>query len=111
MTDPLPTGEIDLVTRHGWTEVLAAMDGNDAPGRLDLSALSFIDVRGATALVDAARRMTPGTQLTLYRPPQCLRRMLDLLHADKPPAILIDDDAHDGEKVTGEDTGDGERAG
>lgn len=85
-------GEVDLATRDIWSDVLATLHGNDTPGRLDLSGLSFIDVQGAGALVDAARRMAPTKQLTLSRPPLCLRRTLDLFWVSEMPVIVIEDE-------------------
>ena len=85
-------GEVDLATRGVWSDLLATLHGNDAPGRLDLSGLSFIDVQGTGALVDAARRLAPTRQLTLSRPPLCLRRTLDLFWVSETPVIVIEDE-------------------
>ena len=85
------TGEVDLATRDVWADVLTALLGDDTSGRLDLSGLSFIDVQGAAALTDVARRIPPPRSLTLYRPPLSLRRALDLFWSSESPAIVIED--------------------
>jgi anti-anti-sigma regulatory factor len=85
-------GAVDVSTRRDWDDALAALHADDAAGRLDLSGLSFIDARGAASLVDAARRMAPTTNLTLYRPPPSLRRILDVFWSDEEPAIVIEDE-------------------
>ncbi len=85
-------GEVDLATRDIWSDVLATLHGNDTPGRLDLSGLSFIDVQGVGALVDTARRLAPTKQLTLSRPPLCLRRTLDLFWLSEMPVVVIEDE-------------------
>jgi anti-anti-sigma regulatory factor len=85
-------GEVDLATRDVWSDLLATLQGSDAPARLDLSGLSFIDVQGTGALVAAARRMAPTRQLTLSRPPLSLRRTLDLLWVSETPVIVIEEE-------------------
>jgi anti-anti-sigma regulatory factor len=85
-------GEVDLATQDVWSDLLATLHGSDAPARLDLSGLSFIDVQGAGALLAAARRMAPTRQLTLSRPPLCLRRILDLFWVSETPVIVIEEE-------------------
>jgi anti-anti-sigma factor len=84
-------GEVDVATAGEWAEVLAALQADDVPGRLDLSGLSFIDVRGVAALAEAARRL-PSGRLRLYRPPWCLRRTLDVVWTDEMDFIVIEDE-------------------
>jgi anti-anti-sigma factor len=84
-------GEVDAATSGKWAEVLAALRIDGTPGRLDLSGLSFIDVRGVTSLVETARRL-PSGQLRLYRPPWCLRRILDAVWMDEMNYIVIEDE-------------------
>lgn len=71
-------GEVDLTTHRDWVSALESLLVDGTPARLDLSGLSFVDARGTVALVAVARRLAPGRTLTLYRPPVCLRRILDL---------------------------------
>lgn len=56
------TGEIDMHTHSAWDDVLAELPTDGTPARLDLSGLSFIDVRGVAALTTAALRMPPDIQ-------------------------------------------------
>ena len=83
-------GEVDLTTRDGWRNALAALHVNGTSVRLDLSELTYIDVQGCTALVAAAHQIAP-TPLTLYQPPPSLRRALALLWPGQLPTIAIED--------------------
>ncbi len=85
-------GEVDLTTHRRWERALESLLAADTSARLDLSGLSFIDAYGAAALVAAAQRMTSDTTLTLYRPPLCLRRILDMLWPGELPVITIEDE-------------------
>jgi len=84
-------GEVDLTTHRRWEDALESLAADMSP-RLDLSGLSFIDAYGAAALVAVAQRMTSATTLTLYRPPLCLRRVLDMLWPGELPVITIEDE-------------------
>lgn len=72
-------GEIDLVTRQAWAELLADLGAAGEDIELDLSEVSFIDVGGATLLARAALRLPPGRRLRVHHPPLGLRYLLDLL--------------------------------
>ena len=85
-------GEVDVATRRRWHGTLELLLADGTPGRLDLSGLTFIDGHGTAALVALARRMAPDRRLTLYRPPYCLRRVLDLFWSDVPLEI-VDEEA------------------
>jgi ABC-type transporter Mla MlaB component len=73
------SGEVDLVTRSAWAELLADLAATGDDIELDLSGVSFIDVGGATALARAAQRLPPGRRLRIHHPPLCLRYLVDLL--------------------------------
>ena len=81
-----------MTTHRRWEHALESLLAADTAPRLDLSGLSFIDAYGAAALVATAQRMTSDTTLTLYRPPLCLRRILDMLWPGKLPVITIEDE-------------------
>lgn len=85
-------GEVDVATHRGWRSTLELLLVDGIPGRLDLSGLTFIDGHGTAALVGLARRMGPDRRLTLYRPPYCLRRVLDLFWSDVPLEIEDEDE-------------------
>lgn len=78
-------GEVSLPTRELWRRVLeqAVREGEDVY-YLELSALTFVDVAGAGALADAARRFGDHRRLVLDRPPPTLPRVLDLLWPGLP---------------------------
>ena len=84
-------GDVDLSTRDLWRRALESTTPNDAPARLDLSRLSFIDARGAAKLVAAAQQRPETTPLTLTRPPAVLRRMLTLLFPAKSAKIVFEE--------------------
>nr|WP_239071769.1 STAS domain-containing protein [Amycolatopsis sp. SID8362] len=84
-------GEVDLSTRDVWRGALESATSDGAPGRLELSRLSFIDVRGTDLLVAAAGRRSGPAPLTLARPPLGLRRMLTLLYPTEPVKIVIEE--------------------
>ncbi|OLZ58952.1 hypothetical protein BS330_09835 [Amycolatopsis keratiniphila subsp. nogabecina] len=74
-------GVIDPATRSTWEQgldMLVAAGG----GTIDLSRLAFADVRGMSALVDAARRVRPPRSLTVRHPPQTVRKVLRLFWAE-----------------------------
>ncbi|MBL1080886.1 STAS domain-containing protein [Streptomyces actinomycinicus] len=77
-------GEVSLPTHGIWERALerAVHEGEDVY-YLELSELTFVDVAGAGALADAARRFG-GRRLVLDRPPASLPRMLDLLWPGLP---------------------------
>ncbi|EFL31907.1 anti sigma factor [Streptomyces viridochromogenes DSM 40736] len=73
-------GEVGLTTRAIWEGVLEeAVREDDDVYYLELSDVTFVDVAGAGALADAARRLTDGRRFVVRRPPPALRRTLDLL--------------------------------
>lgn len=84
-------GDVDLCTRDTWRSALESATRNGAPGRLDLSQLSFIDAHGAAMLVAAARSRPGPAPLTLIRPPAVLRRMLTLLYPTEPVVNVIEE--------------------
>jgi len=78
-------GEVGLSTRQAWER---ALDGIVRQGEevchLELSAVTFVDVAGAGALVAAARRLPRDRRLVLHRPPPALCRTLELFWPDLP---------------------------
>jgi anti-anti-sigma regulatory factor len=78
-------GEVSLPTRGIWERALerAVREGEDVY-YLELSALTFVDVAGAGALADAARRLGERRRLVLYRPPPGLPRILEMLWPGLP---------------------------
>ncbi|MFF3907934.1 STAS domain-containing protein [Streptomyces sp. NPDC001848] len=72
-------GEISLTTQPVWERLLEELVGGDEPVcHLELSAVSFIDVRGVASLAAAAEALGEGRRIVLWRPPASLRRTLEL---------------------------------
>ncbi|MFE0331257.1 STAS domain-containing protein [Streptomyces sp. NPDC003753] len=72
-------GEISLATQPVWERLLEELvDGDEPVCHLELSAVTFIDVRGAASLAAAARVMGEGRRIVLWQPPTSLRRTLEL---------------------------------
>ncbi|MFI9340278.1 STAS domain-containing protein [Streptomyces sp. NPDC052773] len=78
-------GEVGLATYPVWERTLERIvrDG-EGVCHLELSAVTFVDVAGAGALVAAARRLPGGRRLVLHRPPAALCRTLELFWPDLP---------------------------
>jgi anti-sigma B factor antagonist len=74
-------GELDLA---GVASVRSALAGCDSRHVVvDLARLEFIDARGVSALVDAARTLgAAGGRLELHGSHGLVRRVLDVLEAD-----------------------------
>ena len=72
-------GEVSLATQPVWERLLEELvDGDEPVCHLELSAVTFIDVRGAASLAAAARTLGEGRRIVLWRPPASLRRTLEL---------------------------------
>jgi anti-anti-sigma factor len=82
-------GEVDLATHDLLAEALSSVAANGDDVHLDLAELSFIDLGGATILVNLATRLGPHQHLVLHRPPRQLRRVIGLLWRDQS-AIQLD---------------------
>ncbi|MFD5566416.1 STAS domain-containing protein [Streptomyces cadmiisoli] len=81
-------GEVGLTTRDVWDHVLDQLDRIVREGEevchLELSAVTFVDVAGAGALAEAARRLPDGHRIVLHGPPSALCRTLELFWPDLP---------------------------
>ncbi|MEV7197027.1 STAS domain-containing protein [Streptomyces sp. NPDC093510] len=76
-------GEVCLPTQPVWERALEQVPRQQrAPYHLELSALTFIDVAGATALAVAAQNLGGGQWLVLDSPPPALTRLLELFWPD-----------------------------
>ncbi|OLZ44393.1 hypothetical protein BS329_36775 [Amycolatopsis coloradensis] len=58
---------------------------------MDLSCLSFTDVRGVSALVDAARSVRPPASLTIRHPPGSVWKVLRLFWPEEAAQLITDD--------------------
>jgi anti-anti-sigma regulatory factor len=83
-------GEVGLMTRAEWVRALeravregeGMREGEQVLYRLELSALTFVDVAGADALVATAQALREGGRIVLHRPPPALSRLLELFWPD-----------------------------
>lgn len=84
-------GEVDAATAPHMGE---AVDGLLAERRrivLDLADVDFMDLHGLAVLLRATRRANgDGASFSLARPAPCVRRLLELVHAEGDLTILPD---------------------
>ncbi|KFU76366.1 hypothetical protein SAMN04489729_2659 [Amycolatopsis lurida] len=83
-------GTIDPASRASWETSLHLLV-EDGGGTVDLSCLSFTDVRGMSALVDAARRVQPPRSLKIRHPPETVRKVLRLFWPEEAARLVADD--------------------
>ncbi|MFI1970654.1 hypothetical protein BLA24_04815 [Streptomyces cinnamoneus] len=70
-------GEVSLSTHPTWEGALESLPGLGKDPCLELAAVTFIDVAGATALACMAQRLGSGRRVIVDRPPPSLRRTLE----------------------------------
>lgn len=80
-------GVIDASTRPSWEKGLDMLVERGG-GVVDLSGLSFADVRAVNALIEAARRVRPPESLRIQHPPVTVRKVLDLFWPEESTRIL-----------------------
>lgn len=84
-------GEISLSTRVTWE---AALERLAAPGHevfhVELSAVTFVDVAGASALALTAQSLGAGRRIVVSRPPLTLRRLLELFWPGLPALEVVE---------------------
>jgi anti-sigma B factor antagonist len=72
-------GDLDIATAPALAEQLTALVGQAADIEIDLTEVDFIDCRGFSVLLDAARRQRRGGTLTLRSPSAIAQRAIHLL--------------------------------
>ncbi|WP_159532472.1 STAS domain-containing protein [Streptomyces sp. Tu 3180] len=76
-------GEVGLATHTIWERALEqAVREGEGLYYLELSEVTFVDVAGAGALAAAAQRLGDGRRFVVRRPPQALRRVLEIFWPD-----------------------------
>ena len=75
------TGDVDLSNIDLFEALLTAATVGADDVVVDLSALSFIDVVGATTLVTVSRGLAPRGRMKVVSPPALLVRMLETMGA------------------------------
>lgn len=81
-------GEVDAATAP---RMASALDDQLATGRrvvVDLSDVDFMDLHGLSVLLRAARQ--DGRRFWIARPSSCVRRLVQLVHAEGELRILPD---------------------
>jgi anti-anti-sigma factor len=81
-------GELDRSTLPALVRALSSMAGRGS-FCLDLSGLTFIDVGGLRALVNAAADLHGGHVLTMRSAPAQVRRLLELIGWDETPGLRL----------------------
>ncbi|WUH51333.1 STAS domain-containing protein [Streptomyces sp. NBC_00443] len=79
-------GEITLATRRDWEQMLDGLVRSGAPVcHLELSAVTFADVAGVSALAVTAHNLPTERRIVAEQPPASMRRLLEMfwpkLHA------------------------------
>jgi anti-anti-sigma factor len=84
-------GEVDALTAPRMGD---AVDGQLKQRRrvvLDLRDVDFMDLHGLAVLMRASRRArADGSSFALARPAPCVRRLVELVHAERDLKILPD---------------------
>ncbi|EDY60594.1 anti sigma factor [Streptomyces sviceus ATCC 29083] len=72
-------GEVSLLTRPAWEQALCHLARSDEETcHLELSAVTFVEVAGVSALAMTAQGIPQGRRIVIEEPPAALRRVLDL---------------------------------
>jgi anti-anti-sigma regulatory factor len=83
-------GQVSLATRPVWEQALSRLaQGDEEACHLELSAVTFVDVAGASALAVAAQGLSEGRRIVLEQPPAALRRVLDVFWPDLPAIEVV----------------------
>ncbi|MDW4903883.1 STAS domain-containing protein [Streptomyces sp. ADMS] len=76
-------GEITSATCPAWEQTLEQLTRrNELVCHLEMSAVTFVDVAGASALAVAAQRLPAGRRIVVERPPSALRCLLEMFWPD-----------------------------
>ncbi|WP_432032927.1 STAS domain-containing protein [Streptomyces antibioticus] len=72
-------GEITLASRPLWERTLHLLSVSPREVcRLELSAVTFVDLGGVSALAVTAQELPAGRRIVLDRPPAAMPRLLDM---------------------------------
>nr|WP_229695030.1 hypothetical protein [Streptomyces lacrimifluminis] len=80
-------GEITSATRPAWEQTLERLTlrmtlGEEIVCHLEMSAVTFVDVAGASALAVAAQDLPAERRIVIERPPVTLPRLLEMFWPD-----------------------------
>ncbi|WP_328498504.1 STAS domain-containing protein [Streptomyces sp. NBC_00414] len=83
-------GEISLATRTAWERALDRLALEDVEVyHLELSAVTFVDVAGVSALAVAAQGLPEGRRFMIEQPPAAVGRVLDMFWPDLPGVEVV----------------------
>jgi anti-sigma B factor antagonist len=84
-------GEVDAATAPRMGETLNRLLGKGERVVLDLRDVDFMDLHGLAVMMRATRRArADGGSFTIARPAPCVRRLIELVHAETDLRILPD---------------------
>lgn len=85
------SGEVDIATAPDLGAVLnAVIDRNYRYLTVDLSEVSFLDAQGLRVLIEGGARLGRDGRLTVARPSQIVRRILEIAGVDEHLDISVD---------------------
>lgn len=84
-------GEVDAATAPRMGETVNRMLARKQRVVLDLRNVDFMDLHGLAVMIRATRRArTDGGSFAIARPAPCVRRLVELVHAEGEVPILPD---------------------
>ena len=84
-------GEVDAATAPRVGETVNALLASEQRVVLDLHHVDFMDLHGLAVLMRATRRArADGGSFAIARPAPCVRRLVELVHAEGEVRILPD---------------------
>ena len=84
-------GEVDAATAPRMGETVNRLLSRRDRLVLDLSDVDFMDLHGLAVLMRATRRArSDGGSFAVARPAPCVRRLVELVHAERDLKILPD---------------------
>lgn len=83
-------GEVSLATRTAWERALDRLALEDVEVcHLELSAVTFVDVAGVSALAAAVQGLPEGRRIMIEQPPAAVGRVLDMFWPDLPGVEVV----------------------
>ena len=87
-------GEITSATCPAWEQTLQHLtrtmaERTEIVGHLEMSAVTFVDVAGASVLAVAAQDLSVERRIVIERPPATLPRLLDMFWPDLPVIEVV----------------------
>ena len=84
-------GEVDAATAPRMGEAVNELLGSGRRVVLDLQRVDFMDLHGLAVVIRATRRArSDGGSFAIARPAPCVRRLVELVHAEAEVPILPD---------------------